>query len=392
MSEEFKVSVEYGARGKPVTGNPGERVAVIRTSDRIQFKRCRRNWNWSSHLKQNLGSKITADPLWLGTGIHYALEDFYGDNAFGNPGRSLAAYAMAYGRKYPDRMPEDWKELLKLGKEMMDYYLIWLTGRDILPTYIMDGVPQLEVSMKIEIPIDRLRNADKIRTMYDRVFYSMTLDRVHEDEYGQLWIVEYKTAKQFATHHFLTDPQVGTYMWGASNIYNKPVAGVIYQQHKKDLPHPPTVLVRGGVSVAQNMNTTHRLYRQTLIDVYGEVKAAPKANIDYLNGLVAAETEHADKFIRRDILHRNKYNAQSEAQKILLETADMLDPDLAMYPNPTRDCAHMCSFLSPCVSMDDGSDWKFELESETMPRPDSYDAWREGLPDPVTFNMDKLLS
>jgi hypothetical protein len=56
-------------------------IIPIHASDRASFKRCKRYWNWNSPSRQNLA--IRADiygvniPLWFGTGIHYALEQFY---------------------------------------------------------------------------------------------------------------------------------------------------------------------------------------------------------------------------------------------------------------------------------------------------------------------------
>jgi hypothetical protein len=59
----------------------------------------------------------------------------------------------------------------------------------------------------------------------------------------------------------------------------------------------------------------------------------------------------------------------------------MLNPDLPLYPNPTRQCPYMCSFLAPCVTMDDGGDWEHELDLEFSSRDqDSERFWRRRLP------------
>lgn len=56
-------------------------VIPIHNSDRGSFKRCRRYWDWSSPARNSL--TLRADihgvkpELWFGTGIHYALENFY---------------------------------------------------------------------------------------------------------------------------------------------------------------------------------------------------------------------------------------------------------------------------------------------------------------------------
>ena len=371
------------------------RTAVIRTSDRISFKTCRRRWNWTSHLREHLGPKQIGDPLWLGSAMHFALEDFHGENKYGSPSRAIQAFAYAYRKKHPKRMPDEWRELMTLGIAMMEYYPLWLTGRNPLDTYVYKGVPQVEVNVRIPIPWDALEKQlgkvekdkfKRIRDTYDEIVYSMQFDRVIQDDNKQLWLVEYKSAKQIQTSHYMVDPQVSAYVWGASLIYDKPVVGVIYQQHRKDLPKPPRVLQNGEVSTAQNQRTTHRLYRKTLIEVYGSVEKAPKENIRHLNTLATQESEDWDEYIRRDRVYRNDKSAKSLASQILWEVGDMLDPRMPLYPNPTRMCANFCPFLGPCVSMDDGSDWEYDLKLETERRTEEYDDWKDSLPDPKTFN------
>lgn len=356
-----------------------DRVAVVRTTDRIMFKRCRRRWGWQSHMRQNLGPKQNAAPLWLGSGFHFALEDFHGYNRFGHPKAAFDAYVMATKKK-SSRLPEDWRELTELGQAMLEYYADdWLIGREPLETYWFNGKPQVEVSIKVDVPAD-----PEMLKRYgiDRVVYSLTLDRVSIDEVGNLWIVEYKTAKQFGTTHFTVDPQVSAYCWAASHVYDRPVVGVIYQQHKKELPKFPEPMASGRLSVNKSQRTTHRLYRKALINQYGDIQRAPADNVNYLNWLAAQDSPDADMYIRRDRVERNVHSHQSEGTKILLELEDMLNPDLPLYPNPTRDCSFMCPFLSACVSIDDGSDWEYELQLMMETRDAEYDPWRRLLPKP----------
>lgn len=364
--------------------------AVIRTSDRIAFKSCRRKWDFSSHLRQNRQQKVVAEPLWLGSGIHFALEDFHGMNVYGDPATAFQAYAVAVLKYNSGAVFDRSEEVIALGTNMMEYYSTWLADRPPLDTFVYDGVPQVEVNIKIPIPFELLAQVDAERTrrierVYESIHYSMQLDRVAIDAYGGLWIVEYKTAKQFQTSHFGLDPQVSTYVWGADTIYNQPIEGVIYQQHRKALAHPPKKLKNGSISVAANQATTYKLYRQSLLDAYGAVQAAPEANIKYLNTLIREETVDADAFIRRDKLFRNTTTSANVARYVLSEVLDMLDPDLLLYPNPTRECSRMCSFTTLCHNMEDGSDWKSALEVETCMRPETYDGWRSLLPAPDTF-------
>jgi hypothetical protein len=273
-------------------------------------------------------------------------------------------------------LPVDIADLIVLGKGMLNYYENeWLVARDPLTTFWYNGVPQVEVNFRIKLPY----NAQKFG--FAGVEYSGTIDRIVIDQWGQLWIVEYKTAKQIQTLHFAHDGQVSSYCWAGDYLYpGHSVAGVIYQQHRKSLPEDPPVLMNGKLSSAKNMLTTHRHYRQALVNHYGDIKNAPSANVDLLNSLARQENEEWDKFIRRDRVERNEVQRQAEGAKILLELDDMLNPNLPLYPNPTRECTHMCAFNNACVSMDDGSDWQSELEMLMVPRDKEYDTWRKYLP------------
>ena len=363
------------AEGLVVTKDPkNPRTAVIRTSDRISFKNCRRRWGWSSHLRHNLGPREGIGPLWFGTGIHFALEDFHGYNRFGHPKTAFLAYVKARIEHDPQRLPEDYKELTKLGEEMMDYYLLWLQQRknNILKTYWHEGVPQVEVNFRFEVPFDATKWG------YDRVVYSGTIDRVCVDDNGWLWPLDYKTAASIATLHYATDPQIGVYMWAMPHLYvGKEVGGFYYQQHRKQTPNPGRILKNGQVSVAKDQMTSRLLYRQTLIDVYGSVELSGEGHQELLNVLGSQEDEWSDAFVRIDKVYRNERAAQSEGVKIVMELEDMLNPDLPLYPNPTRDCAAFCPFHSPCVALDDGSDYKHILSTLMENRESVYDSWRK---------------
>jgi hypothetical protein len=353
-----------------------ERVAIIRTSDRGGFKRCRRRWNWQSHLRGNLTTIEQASPLWFGTGIHYALEDFHGNKDWPTAREAFDQYVKATYQqtKVTPRniLPADWADLTILGRGMLDYYENhWLVARDPLKTFIFKGKPQVEVHALIEVPI-KVPN-------YDRVLYAVTLDRVVVYN-GGLWILDYKTAKRIQTHFFQTDPQISSYCWVGSQLYGQPISGFIYQQHRKDLPDEPRI-VNGLPSTSKRQKLTHRYYRQALKKQFGDVSKAPISCIDHLNWLETQETDSRDFFIRRDFIERNQHQIEAEGEKILMEVEDMLNPNIPLYPNPTRDCGHLCSFNIPCISMDDGGDWEFDIKHNYREKDAVFDGWRSFLPE-----------
>lgn len=347
----------------------------IRTSERLLFRRCRRLWGWNSPLKMNLEVQSRPDYFWFGTGMHYALEDYHGVNRYGHPSRAFQAYTLA--TLAIGEAPDTWKELTVLGVDMMSYYAdYWLKarGRDPMNAYVHNGVPQTEVRFEIELPMKGPQG--------QRIIYKGMIDGMYEDDEEQLWVKEYKSAKAFRLQHFDTDDQVTAYCWAAQAIYGRPIAGVIYQQHKKDMPHPPKILSTGKVSTNKQMNTSYAMYREVLMDVYGDPKNFPGDNLRFLNSLVVQEEEDADSFIRRDKIYRNAHQIAAQGEKILLEVEDMLREELPLYPNPSKDCSWLCPLESACVAMDDGSDYEGLLNTLTVNREEVSDKWRTTLPHP----------
>lgn len=361
---------------------------MLRTSDRILFKKCRRLWGWMSHLRQGRVPRESADYLWFGTGIHYALEDYHGLNLYEHPSRAFLAYVLA--SKEAGMLPGTWEEHQHLGISLMAYYADqWLRHRPGLQTYEVNQIPQVEVNGAIDLGV---RTPDG-----RRVLYGFTLDRVVVDEWGRLWIVEYKTAKQIRIYHFDVDEQITAYCWAAWRTYGVHVAGVVYQQFAKRVPSLPKVLTSGKVSTDARQPTSAALYAMMLEDMYGSLDVAPNENIIALNKFRMAEDEDKDKFIVRHRIERNERQLISFEQKVIMELEDIANPNLPLYSNATKDCDYMCPMQAACVAMDDGSDWEGILNDYSMVTGDGLTQrekeqmkWRNLLPEPKDLEHPQL--
>jgi hypothetical protein len=368
-------------------------VRPIHTSDRIGFKRCRRKWAFQSplrgHLTRKEGSKSA---LWFGTGFHYALEDFHGYNNFhSNPQAAFVAYSKAFRQEH---LPHDFESLVDLGLGMIDHYISWLKRREQYQTYWVDGVPQVEVRFSVPIP-------ELSEYAGEPVHYHGTFDRVVEDEEGRLWILDYKTAAQIDTGKLETDPQVTSYLWAGEHLYDRPIEGVIYMQFVKSFPVYPK-MTKKGVSFDKRQKTNHALYEEVLELEYGSIQKSPAGCIEMLNLLLDQEDIDSDRYIRRDLVRRNHEFRTMEGDKIVAEGYDMLNPNLAIYPNPTRDCSWDCDFRTVCLAMDDGSDWEqmlidgYEEKGEEiewrhrikLPTPEEMQTWQR--PAPLLPQLEEL--
>lgn len=349
-----------------------EIIAEIHTSDRASFKRCRRRWSWNSPLRGGRRPASNAVPLWLGTGFHFALEDYHGYNQYGSPDIAFAAYAYAQRRTKSAsvNIPDEWGAATLQAMSMLRYYPEWLSQRNQYKTFWYEDKPQVEVSWAIDISDFVIPSKGcTLREWaalfgYTKVIYAGTFDRVVIDEHNRLWVWELKTAARMRVLHFMHDLQVTMYAWAAEFVYpNYEIAGVLYQQHAKGPVSDPLLLKDLTLSVNKQQAVSTVTYTKALRELYGDAwpTRAPQKNLDFLTWLSTQEGDDYDCAIRRDKIYRNQEQLQASLEHAIEETAEIIDQNLPLYPNQTRDCEWDCPFVSACVSKDDGSDYEAEL-------------------------------
>lgn len=353
------------------------RLYAVRTSDRATFKRCRRKWGFSSANRRNLDARERPSYFWIGTGGHFALEDYHGYNYYGSPVTAFEAYIHAneeWARTSSYKLPADYKEQADLGCQILEYYLKWARNRPEHPTVWIDGQPMVELRLLVELPIEPPEG-------YEKVVYQATIDRLVDIE-GQYWVTDYKFYKSFQEGTLDYDQQMTSYCWIAQAAFDVPIAGAILHEFKKTVPNEPRILTSGKLSTDKSQLTTHAMYKETIEAMFGSVQAAPKPYIDALNHFAYQENEHGDRFIRRTPTTRNPAQIESEGSRILMEVGEMINPNLPLYTNPTKDCVWDCAFSEVCMAMDRDEDWEFLLQDSTVSRDEEKEEWRMHLPSP----------
>jgi hypothetical protein len=373
----------------------------IHTSDRVLYRRCRRRWNWSSRIRENLVpvDSQASPALWLGSGVHFGLEDYHGYNRFGDPRDALIAYHKAWKKS---ELPPDDDVWLELGVVMLQHYVErWLPQHGhIGQTLWIDGEPQVEVvvqvplGMWIWLPADRedpsygtvVYEEPRYEEGWFEIVYDMTFDRVLLDDHDRIIVEDYKTAaKEFDTARLELDSQVGSYLWGGALLYGRAIEGACWTQFIKAVPQPLRWLEKKQrFSVDKSQRTTLSMAREQLVEHYGKGKV-PDFYTDFLNELAADETPEGDRFIKRSVIYRNEANAASEERKLYQEIGEMLrafrpadHPNaLPLYNNPTRDCSWDCAFRAPCIALDDGSDADSILSEDYEQWEGIKDDWRD---------------
>lgn len=329
-------------------------MIAIHTSDRKTFKDCRRKWDLSSRIRQNLAPKKVNDKLWLGSGVHYSLEHYYGnDEGLISSFNDWADQEVMRMKEEQNGLWQEQQDMLKeqreLGIGILEHYKKFAKKED--PKYF-EKVIETEVSFEVPIYNNKGNRTHGV--------YRGTYDGIVQDSDGFYWLLEHKTASRISTDHLPLDEQVVSYMWAAQQEYGIELEGVIYNILLKKIPTKPRELKSGGLSKAKNIKTTYNVYVNALKEHYNGSENVPweeyESILDHLK-------DKDNEFFWRKKLTKTQEEINDIGRRIYQEYKDMTDPNLSIYPRPSRDCIWKCDFREVCIAMNQGADYQYMLDT-----------------------------
>jgi hypothetical protein len=378
-------------------GKCSQTEKALHVHDLIAFKSCRRQWRWSSPFGQHLepkpsetiledGTRVTnVNPnLWYGSAMHFALEDFEGTRKFGTLTAAFDAFVEAHTLK---ERPTDWEDLVEMGHKLFDFLGPWLDSNRDWKIVWQDGKPLTEVKFSLilaplcyyekdcgeygkyryfptddedifvceEIHDTMTKDALELEgAKYVEIVAHGTFDAIVENELGDWYVLDYKSAKAFDTDKLPLDQQISFYSWAASQYFQKEIQGFVYVQITKNPPSHPKV-TKTGVSTDKRQRTTKDLYMETCIEHYGSKEAIP-AGVRQFWGTI-----DDSNYVNVQWVERNTHHQEAWYQQILQQGREILNPKLAIYPNPTTDCKWRCPFRTVCIAQEEGADWQYLL-------------------------------
>jgi len=321
-------------------------------SDIKSFKSCRRKWDLSSKNRQGWRKKRKADALFLGSGIHKALEFYY------RKGWDLKKTFLAwYNHQINEMIIKTNENRLEMKKEVINNREDF---RSMINEFGYNEQKVLGLKM-LENYSDTFNNivkTEKYITMDIGMgnHLSGRIDGIEKDKDGFLWNVEHKTAKNFNPDKLDTNEQPDFYTLFASLVYEKDIVGTIYNVLLKDYYKEPRVLQSGELSTAKNQGTSYKLYMKKAKEIYED--DIPNNIIKYSEWLKKNEKELC---VQHKIYKTKKEQHNFKIQ--LLDTInDMLD-NRRIYKNPGLHC-NWCDYKEVCLEMDKGGNWKDLLKVE----------------------------
>jgi hypothetical protein len=200
-----------------------------------------------------------------------------------------------------------------------------------------------------------------------------------QDEFGNLWIVDWKTAARLSgqeegdapDEYILLDDQITSYVW-ALWVLGYKVAGFIHHEIKKAFPvePEPNKVMRKGCwySVNKMQNTSYDLYLETISegDPAGLASGAYNDFLEYL-------FNEGTRYYSRKRVPRNRAELESAGKNIWLEACDITSPDLRIYPSPGRFACTFCAYRQPCLGTNQGEDVEYLFLSNFEQR--TYRYW-----------------
>lgn len=354
---------------------------IIRTSDRALFKQCRTKWDFGSKIRQNYEPAVTVKPLDFGTAIHEALAVYYNPDTWTDDrdvveAEAINAFMVLCGKQKDQNLrvrdgnlayevEVDFSERRELGLGMLRYYFKWARANDHFTPILVEA--EFEVPVLVPMNLRMPNNSDFTR-LHDGslwlgteiVMYQGRIDMLVQDEYGFYWIFDHKTCAQMSSTEWLAhDDQITSYCWALSLKLGIPIKGFVYNELWKKVPHAPKELVRGGLSVNKQQDTTLALFMESI----EKGNYNPESYADYINFL----REYPKDFVRRTQVHRSPAELMKQSERICMEAMDMLS-DPMIYPSPNKMNCNGCWFRMPCLATQDNSDVEFILTAQYKQR------------------------
>lgn len=332
----------------------------IHISDIRNFRACRRKWDWSSALRQNLEPSVPYAPFFVGRAIHYCLEWYYGPehrNIWESLEQFEANETKIAGNLWQSEQ-EKWDESIELIEELLQHYMLWVQV-DTMP-YRDDTLEFIDLEIPFNVPLyNPETGAEDKEVRLEGRFDGLVFHKPTQT----YWIWECKTARSITelAKSLENDEQAGAYIYAAQMLRNIPITGVLYNILRKRAPSHPRILDSGYVSKAKG--------DFTMFSYVADVRRAhPDWDWQMIQehyGSVFYEYSIQDNgFFARFPIKRSQEEITNLMANLYWTAKEMVDPNLRVYPAPTFIQCNFCPFRAPCLAKNRNGNYEELLRAE----------------------------
>jgi len=358
-----------------------KRLPLLRTSERIAFRRCPQRWWWG--WREGLRPQGPPnDKLWFGQGMHLALALWYkpGLKRGIDPRVTWRKFAeddikfirAEFGKKCDSSQYEDAAEY---GEQLLGWYLEhW--GRDRSWDVIAP-----EQRFEVIVPDWQGKPVVRLVGTFDGVYRDL-------DDRRRLKLMEHKTAAQITTGHLELDDQGGTYSTVATFTLRE--QGLI--EPTESVNEITYNFIRKGKKDVRPVDDQGRATNKpTKAHFIAAFEARKDPNIRWhkmkleeleevarkrgLRVLGEVSKDQPTPLFSRVPVSRSFGEQKSQLIRIASEVEMMnlfREGELDLYKNPTRDCSWDCDFYNMCVLHESNPEDAVEFRNAVFRVEDPY--------------------
>jgi hypothetical protein len=344
-------------------------VYRLHTSDRAAFKRCRREWDFSSANRQNLEPTAQHGSIDLERALRDALAVYYfpgmweWDRAIVRPLVHQALDRSIRGQAEQSADDQSLQELLDRGHALLDAYAAWA------PTVDQFTPIRVDTDFEVNIPDPVQPGSNLLTPAGDEVRFGGRVDLLAIDSDDAYWVVQHRLVTDgWADHDILQlDETTIAWAWAWPQFYlGMQISGTVYNEIRADAGElsTPVPVPEGRPQVGHR-----RMYARS--------------------GTVSGERLHAegtDSF-RRTRIRRSEAELAAAGADLAAEVVAATNPDLQIYPSPAPEVCSRCSYRAPCLIVNQGQDPTAELSTSYRQR--SLEVVQEGRLGGVTWSMNR---
>lgn len=344
-------------------------VYRLHMSERTTFKRCRREWDFSSRNRQNLEPTAGSGLVDFTQALRDALAVYYfpgmweWDRAIVQPLVHQALDRSLRGQAEGAIGEEALQELQSRGHALLDAYAAWA------PTVDHFTPIRVDTDFEVNVPDPARPGTSLLTAAGDEVKLYGRVDLLVIDSDDAYWVVQHRLVSDgWADHDALQlDEQTITWAWAWPQFYlGMQISGTIYNEMRADAGELPIPV---PVSEGRPQVGHRRMYARS--------------------GTVSGERLHAEgtDAFRRTRIRRTATELAATGVDLAAEVNAAISPNLQIYPSPSPEVCSRCLYRSPCLIVNQGEDPTAELSQSYRPRPP--ETVEEGRLGGVTWSMNR---
>lgn len=345
-------------------------VYHIHTSDRTAFKRCRREWDFSSRNRQNLEPIVGPSSIDLGKALRDALAVYYfpgmweWDRAIVKPlvYQALDRSVRGQAQGVPD--DEGLHELLDRGRALLDAYAAWA------PTVDHFTPIRVDTDFEVNVPDPAKPGLNLLTPAGDEVRYYDRVDLLAVDSDDAYWVVQHRLVHDswIDQDMLALDERTIAWSWAWPRFYlGMQIMGTVYNEIRADAGEL-------GAPTSPEPARHHQVHHRRMYARSGTVAGE------------RLEVQGTEAF-RRTRIRRGAAELAAAGADLAAEVTAATRADLAVFPSPSPQICGRCSYRAPCLALNQGNDATAELSASYRARPP--EAVQEGRLGGVTWSMNR---